>query len=353
MIDDIEILDLMLDDQGNQPSVYRPGPYWTGYASRIAKAIRSEGLVDFRSSNLIGKGYADTVSLDPFWDIRGRKLRLLKWLTNVSLIRRELISPYLRQTEDYFDRMKQYRNLHYDAAYGEWFDNILEVFELPDTLVGSPPDIIEIRGTTISRVYFEHLMRIYNFSRHVHFESARVLFEIGGGFGAGTHLLLHLFPNIRKCVYLDIPPILYVGTQYLKHFFPSEVIDYRSTRGLEKLSFSDDESREIICVTPWQIERLDVGVDVFWNCASFQEMDLNTVRNYASNIERCMQRSRDATACLLVYGTGDSGRTLSPQQITESFGDSFAFEAFDPVVKEGSSGYLLGTARERSGRKSS
>ena len=43
MIDDIEILDLILGDQAGQPSVYQPGRYWMGYASRVAKAIRSEG----------------------------------------------------------------------------------------------------------------------------------------------------------------------------------------------------------------------------------------------------------------------------------------------------------------------
>ena len=72
MIGDIEILDLMLGDHADQPSVYQPGRYWMGYASRAARAIRSEGLVDFRSSNPIGRGFADTVTLDPFWDSRGR-----------------------------------------------------------------------------------------------------------------------------------------------------------------------------------------------------------------------------------------------------------------------------------------
>ena len=348
MIDSIELLDLMLEDQGRQPGIYGPGPYWQGYSERITEAIRKQGLSNFRSNSALGKGYADSVTLDPadLWHSQSWRSHLLKRFVNIPLIKEKLLGRYLHLIEVTFKQMEEYRNFYYDTKYGDWLDHIVNAYGLPDTHVGSPQDVLVIRGTRVSRIYLQQLIRIHNYSQKTDFNASKVVWEIGGGFGATAHLLLHMFPNIRKYLYLDIPPMLYVATQYLKHSFPSAVLDYRATRDLSSISFSDDDRREIICICPWQITRVEAKVDLFWNSASFQEMEINTLGNYADHVKRFTLSAQDAVLCLWIYDGGNPNRTLLSEQIIEPFVDCYTFEEITPsLTEESSSHYLLGRAR--------
>jgi putative sugar O-methyltransferase len=86
----------------------------------------------------------------------------------------------------------------------------------------------------------------------------RVLFEIGGGFGASVHILLQNYPDLKKVLYLDIAPNLYLGTEYFRALYPSSIRHYMETNSIR---FREDDSLEILCNAPWQIECVDEGVE--------------------------------------------------------------------------------------------
>ena len=79
---------------------------------------------------------------------------------------------------------------------------------------------------------------------------------------------------------LNIVPNIYVGTQYLKRFYGGSVIDYNITRKMNKIQFSDNNKLEIICIAPWQIEKVQCSIDFFHNSHSFIEMPKNVILNY-------------------------------------------------------------------------
>lgn len=81
--------------------------------------------------------------------------------------------------------------------------------------------------------------------------------EIGGGFGANLHITLFNFPNIRKIIYVDIAPNLYIATQYLRSFYGDSVKDISTAK--KNFSFAETEDLEIFCILPSQIEKF-VGV---------------------------------------------------------------------------------------------
>ena len=54
------------------------------------------------------------------------------------------------------------------------------------------------------------------------FNEIRSYFEIGGGFGANIHFLITNYPNIKKIIYLDAVPNIYVGTEYLKFHYKNK-----------------------------------------------------------------------------------------------------------------------------------
>jgi len=345
MHNDLQLLDMMLQDQFNQKGLYHPGPYWKEYSSRTEKAIRSEGLQNFRASNRIGKGFADTLLVNPF-DLLSSdswKTKAYKRIVGFPIFKRYVAGPYIKLNEFHFQQAQGYKNLHYTNTLGNWFSLFSKQYSLPDTLVGNPQDTISINNYKIGRSYLTSFIRAYNYSKTIDFSKIESVFEIGGGFGSMCHVLLHLFPNIRKYLYLDIPPILYAGTQYLKHFYKDEVLDYRQTRKLSSIRFSRNDKREIIAVCPWQIEKIDAEIDLFWNSASFQEMTKDMVVNYAKHIERIL-KDKESRMCLYIYKGGDPEKTLIPKKLLEIITNntSVAFEEIEPELEKDKVHYFVG-----------
>ncbi|KKL50990.1 hypothetical protein LCGC14_2299960, partial [marine sediment metagenome] len=149
----------------------------------------------------------------------------------------------------------------------------------------------------------------------------------GGGFGANIHLLLENYKNIRKVLYLDIPPNLYVGTQYLKAFYGDAVVDFRSLRNRDSIKFSSNDELEIFCIAPWQIERIYDPVDIFINSRSFVEMPKDTVKNYIDNFRR-LPKSKDSAIALITYEDRDPNTLFHPDEWLKFF-KARKFDCFD------------------------
>ena len=132
--------------------------------------------------------------------------------------------------------------------------------------------------------------------------------------------MLENYKNIRKVLYLDIPPNLYVGTQYLKAFYGTAVLGYRSTKHLDSIKFSTDDNIEIFCIAPWQIEKFKSGVDVFMNSNSFIEMPINVVNNYVENFNG-FPESINAAIALTTYDGFDLNTTFHPSELPKFFKD--------------------------------
>ena len=333
MKNDKQLLELMLADERRQPAIYRPGPYWRKNQSRIVRAVSAQGIEEFREKPAIGKGWADTLVLDPadLWPPRS----VMSWLKKIirrAPVVRSLVSEHQHLVRAHYQQSIRHLSAYYELHFGEWLRSMRERYALPVTLHGSCQSYVTIDGTTFATRYLDDLMRIYNYSKYMEFGECRAAMEIGGGFGANAHLLLTMHPNIKKYIYLDIPPMIYVATQYLRHFFPDAVVDYRNTRDLDRIAFRDDDSLEILCLCTWQIEKLDTNIDLFWNSCSFSEMTTEIVQNYASFIGKNIDRER-CTLCLLMNKTGKKAGTVGPAAIIQAFEDDFTVEEFEPEVE--------------------
>jgi len=314
--DDYELLAAMLQVQDRQKAIYQPGRYWESYKRRITSALYENKLSGFRSNSRIGKGYADTLEIDPSYKMGDNwKGRIYQSLLKSHLAKRYLFRPFQDLITHHSNEAKVYRTLYEKEKLEEWFIKFRERFVLPDTLIEEPGRVSILAGQKIGYSYLKAFLGIHNYAQKVDFTQSRVAFEIGGGFGAMCHTLLELFPNIRKFVYLDIPPVLYVGTQYLKSIYGNSVKDFLATSEKNKLKFSEDDSLEIFAIAPWQIEKLDAKVDLFWNSFSMQEMDIETVRNYCQHLSRLLNKEL-YNACFLMYNT-PSERTIPSHKITK------------------------------------
>lgn len=331
--DDPELLRLMLVDERMQSALYRPGPYWAGYQRRVERALRRFGVREFRRRPEIGKGYSDTVRKNPaeLWLEQGKLRHAVKLLVAMLPPVRGMLADAQRIARLHRDDARRVRDRYYQSALGPWLEKVTAREPMPDTTVGGSEDLVTINGQDLARIYVSFLIRMETFAQDVAFGSARTAMEIGGGFGAWVHLLLSRYPNVRKVAYIDIPPMIYVGTQYLRHFYGDSVVDYRQTRTRERIAFKSNDALEILCLCPWQIESLDASIDVFWNSASFREMPPDIIRNYARHVDRLLGPA--GTACLYLEDPAEATTEgMTPAQDIMAAFPGYAFTSVAPEV---------------------
>ena len=315
--DDYKLLELMLRDVLAQPNIYRPSEYWSDYSTRVSLAIRKYGLKGFRSNPKIGKGFCDTVSDDPFalLDTTSIRHRLHKVMRENLFVKKYFVDPYKHVLKARTEERNFYRNLYAGIKLGSWYDDFKSSHQLPDTLLERPSDTFQIKDHTIGASYLNSFLRLSSYETHVDFNSLSTVLEIGGGFGANAHTLLTAFPNICNYIYVDIPPMLYVGTQYLKSIYNSEVIDYSALCGVEDLNIKTHSERKIYALCPWQLEMLSGSIDLFYNSASFQEMSVDIIENYAKLINKLS--NKNTKMIVIGYECGEGEKAHQPEKVSE------------------------------------
>ncbi|RJP19986.1 MAG: putative sugar O-methyltransferase [Candidatus Omnitrophota bacterium] len=335
MIDEPDLLNLMLDDESKQSELYKPGPYWQGYRRRIVKAIKKHGIGQFRRTPAIGKGFADVIPSDPFQlygENNSIKNSLARMITQAPKMR-SIFQLYQNQIDLYIRSYMRYKSEYYECKYKDWFLTMAKQYPLPETTHAGCLDTVAFENVAYSTLYIDFLLRIWNFNQWIHFQDMRSVMEIGGGFGAFPHLLVSMYANIKKIIYLDIPPMIYLGTQYLKHFFGAAIKDYRVTREWETIRFAENDDLEIVCLCPWQIERLDVKLDLLWNSASFSEMSPAIVENYAHYIKK--NSTHNTKLCLLLNKTTPHEKydISLPDHIHNIFLSEFQLQQMEPKLE--------------------
>lgn len=328
--DDFELLDIMLTDSKSQPPLYHPGPYWANKAKNSANEIKRCGIADFRgSANSIGLSYADNLNIDVRTAHNHGLRRLALLLTKIYPLSK-LFESQVQWTKSFANESIIYAQEMLNLK--ERNRQILNKYSVPPSLLGNCLRKAKIDGQDYSIHYLSLLEQHDNIASHIDFNKARSIFEIGGGFGVNVHLLLENYKNIRKVLYLDIPPNLYVGTQYLKAFYGNAVSDYRALRHRDSIKFSANDDLEIYCIAPWQIEIFESPIDIFMNAHSFVEMPKNVVKNYADKFNRFPEAANAAIA-LTTYDCFDLNTTYHPSELPKFFnGRTFDYFEVETLV---------------------
>jgi len=96
---------------------------------------------------------------------------------------------------------------------------------------------------------------------------------------------------LRVIVNVDIVPVLYLSTQFLRSIEGVEMFDYRALRRLDRIVTEQAPNVvRIYQLAPWQLPRLEGTFDFFFNAFSFQEMERQICRNYAEHALRVVRR---------------------------------------------------------------
>ena len=289
----------------------------------MMRRLQTAPITTFRSDPLLGKGFADGIRPLPVdFDgiLRSRVVRLLAGLPGVRgafQAREATIISVKRENASLIGELFLARN--------PWFVEIVRKRRWPEeTTAGGCEATAPFMGVETSVMYLSLAKRLHDFEQAAPAYDAKKYLEIGGGFGAIAHLLLTWRTELRKVVLVDIAPVIYIATQYLKAHFGSAVRDYKELRG-GAISLLDDDSPEIICIPTWAIERFTGSIDLFHNAASFSEMTPEIVQNYAAHWRR-LAHSQSVFWLFLNKTTEHANVELAlPSAIRESF-DWLSFE---------------------------
>lgn len=323
----------MVSDAMKVAAVYQPGPYWKNATKIATNELKRFGLSNFRGAV---SGAATSYSDLAYVDLRstynyGLRSLLMKLYRDIYPFNK-LFDSQVRLTKAYFEDCVEFRTQFYRG--NERVKQLLSTYSSPiDTTRGGCLSKGEFDGRVVSHQYIHMLDALDNMSKAIDIRSKRSFFEIGGGFGSNTHVLLTYFPNIRKVIYLDIPPNLYVGTQYLKSFYGDSVVDYRQTRTMKEIRFSDNDELEIFCISPDQIEKVQAQVDWFHNAHSFIEMPLSVVQNYSRHVERLLSKDKGSIS-LLSYLGSDMHGTLNTAELPKCFSRQFELKMVPTLTSD-------------------
>ena len=289
--DDPKLLDMMLRDLAQAPPVYQPTNYWHRYNQTILPELKRLGLRSFRrrhGSYIASFGATDHVPeyhvLLDNRRINNPSLRKIPgFFAGLSaldhLLSDVLLSRVFKANTLYGMRAQDIEQLGYDLAAEEGRRGLARPLrDLQISLEGDPARVFYRDGQpmTVSLLYY--YMRYAYVSRFVDFERVRHIVELGSGSGKQAEVLAKLHPNV--CLFLfDIPPELYVCEQYLKAALGDRVVSFRECRTMT--TPPPLEPGRVYLFGNWQFPLLAATKpDIFWNAASFQEMEPDVVKNY-------------------------------------------------------------------------
>lgn len=314
------------DNYACKNSLYKPGPYWDYKTKKILYWLKKKGLENFRGiSSGVGTSYTDNL----VYDIRnelGVRGRILSNFFSLPYINK-IFNLQLKITKDLLIENIQFRNKIYSNS--EKVNYLINNYNINNSINFGCASITEVNNTKYSTSYLLLAERMDNISKIYDLNKINSILEIGGGFGTNIHLLIQNYQNIKKIIYVDIFPNIFVGTEYLRSFYKECVKDYTITSREKKIKFNLNKNElEIFCIPTWEIEKLNDKVDKFHNASSFQEMTISQVKNYKSIIDRVLNGK---ALSIIVYKGWEKNNTLSPDQINKIFENKLKIQEFDQI----------------------
>ncbi len=315
-------LKYMLNDYSKASKLFRPADHWIKKSKRSSREIKKYGLSDFRSwSTLIGDSFADNsyVDITNMFRSSGLKGKLAMACINIPLIKR-IFQLQVNLTKGYAKNLLKARRKYTEQNIRAI--ELINKYSIPNNTVNCGCQQYAIfNNKKISLLYLEALNTIDYIKESSNLNDSYSYLEIGGGFGVNIHLIQNIFPNIRKFIFIEIPPTLYVANQYLKSIFGDSVVDYEKNRTNKNIKFKNNSDLEILCIAPWQIDNLNVSnINHIHNANSFVEVPEEQLKFYSESIRKFLSK-QNGSISLVSFEDVNSKLFHNSTILTKYFGD--------------------------------
>ncbi len=283
LADDPELLDLMLSRQSSAASVYQVTNYWKKYIGETIRVLRQDGLRDFRRQPMgyfrsfgacdatvttaLQKLFVERSTLPP-----NERATIMDYLEFAHRNPDLPILPFYLKLSDLDQLAARFTDMTAFLSGAE------PLARAEPEFVGNPWASFEYKGRRYTQLYLTYYLRYCAAARFVDFSKVDSVVELGSGAGNQVEIIKKLYPHLTFYL-LDLAPYLYVCHQFLKSVFPTDVIDYREM--LDSSPATAPRPGSIVFLDNSRLgEVRPRGSALFWNSASFGEMEPDVVRNY-------------------------------------------------------------------------
>lgn len=258
----------------NAPEIFHAGRYWQSYEEQITQEVSKADLSELRSGKypiFTTFGFNDLVYYYhprmPFY------IKFIRQLVRKLFIDNRASLPYSLRLSDIREMAYKHSSLQGELSGAHPIANI----EASD--FGKPQDLFLVKEKKYTMKFLSFYVRYCFAQKHVKLKGDEIIIELGSGSGFQVELLKKMYPNLTILCF-DLPAQLYLCEKYLSNVLGSNAI-ISSEHNLELTDLSNLEKGKVHLFGNWQFPLLkNFQFDVFWNAASFGEMEPNIVVNY-------------------------------------------------------------------------
>jgi putative sugar O-methyltransferase len=288
--DDPALLSMMIQGAQQSGPLWTATPYWQGYRDRILRELARTGLRGMRNNQTLLKGFAFGGMPRPELPATPVKRAIWRCLAGLPGVRR-ILAEHNRVFAAEYERHKATRRNLARVAMDEIAKSFPELKPPAGIANEDADDAFTWRGHVLVPAYAMYLSRIADFYASIAPKDVTSILEIGPGLGLSTLAHMTLNPHLRVVANVDIVPVLYLSTQFLRSIDSVDLVDYREMRDHVSIVAEPAENGvRVYQMAPWQLPKLEGQIDFFFNAFSFQEMEEEVVRNYAAEIFRLVDK---------------------------------------------------------------
>jgi putative sugar O-methyltransferase len=330
LADDPALLAMMIEDAERSGPLWNATAYWRGYAKRIKMELARSGLANLRTNQRLLKGFALGGIPEPEMPQAGWKRAAWRLLQAGPGVR-QMLAEHRRVRGALHARHCETSQQHARMAMDEIARAFPELRPPAGIANGGADDAFLWRDSTIVPQFTMYVARTADFYAKVDSKDVTSILEIGPGLGLSSLAHMALNPHLRLIVNVDIAPVLYLSTQFLKSIDGVEVIDYRALRGADRIALkAPTEGVRIYQAASTQMPRLDGTIDALFNAFSFQEMETDVCRGYAAEALRMVRGGVMLHGWIAGHKAGAGGQKAP---VTLAFLESLFRDAFPKVAQ--------------------
>ena len=271
---DKELLSKLVHAYKNAPLEFQATSYWEHYEKPILDTINEMDFSQLRSGKypiLSTFGFSGTKyyygQKFPAWK---------KWVyrkIHKMLDQGRPIMPYKLKIDDIHNLV--FRNCELTAeSVGAKNPLTIEA-----STFGNPQNTFEYEGKCYTFPFLMYYLRYCFVHKYKPFNGNEVIVELGSGSGSQVEILKKLFPKMTILCF-DLPAQIFLCQEYLTQALPTTHL-VRSNVTLDWQNLKDIKKGGVHFFGNWQFPLLaDFHFDLFWNAASFGEMEPDVVQNY-------------------------------------------------------------------------
>lgn len=278
--DDPSLLDRMMADLRLSDELYRPTNYWAYYERHFLPELQKQGLRDFRRRHRSVLTAFGATDLRPKGTIEVS--RAIPGSARIASGLNRLVAAVPGLSLGIWGSEPDWPTIYFYFQTKEAFARAgLDLSQCGMSTRGNPEDCVEIDGANWSLAHLQYCAMAVDALARIRLPEAPVICELGTGLGRNLEVFARLYPEATLLAF-DIPPQLYVANQYLASVFGNRVLSYPDASLLvPEDGLPASAAGRIVILPTWRLPAWStVKIDLFWNSASFQEMEPHVVLNY-------------------------------------------------------------------------